>query len=80
MKHSIRFKLTLLLTALIAFTIFITWFINRTCLSGYYLHRKVDKLVDVYYKVQDINENSKEDIFFLRMIPCQWTGCPPTVM
>lgn len=63
MRHSIRFKLSMLLTALIAFTIFITWFINRTFLSDYYLYRKVDKLEDVYYKVQEIYENYQEDIF-----------------
>ena len=63
MKHSIRFKLSVLLAALIAFTIFIPWFINRTFLSDYYLHCKVDKLEDVFYKVQDIYANSKEEIF-----------------
>lgn len=63
MRHSIRFKLSILLTALMAFTIFITWFINRTFLSDYYLHCKVDKIVDVFYEVQDIYANSQEELF-----------------
>lgn len=46
-----------------AFTIFMTWFINRTFLSDYYLHCKVDKIVDVFYKVQDIYANSEEELF-----------------
>lgn len=49
MKLSIRFKLAMLLTALIALTIFITWFINRTFLADYYLHCKVDQIADVFF-------------------------------
>ena len=63
MKHSIRFKLALLLTALIAFTIFITWFINRTFLADYYLHCKVDQIADVFYRVDDIYANNQEELF-----------------
>jgi len=63
MKHSIKFKLTILLASLMVFTVFITWFINRTFLSDYYLYCKVDNLVDVYYKVQDINAGSREELF-----------------
>ena len=58
MKHSIRFRLAILLTALISFTIFITWFINRTFLSDYYLHCKVEQIADVFYKVEDIDRKS----------------------
>ncbi|HHT87402.1 MAG TPA: HAMP domain-containing protein [Clostridiales bacterium] len=63
MKHSIRFKLALLLTALIAFTIFITWFINRTFLADYYLHCKVDQIADVFYRVKDIYADYKDELF-----------------
>lgn len=63
MKHSIRFRLAILLTALISFTIFITWFINRTFLSDYYLHCKVEQIADVFYKVEDIYEKNKDELF-----------------
>ncbi len=63
MKHSIRIKLALLLTALIAFTIFITWFINRTFLADYYLHCKMDQIADVFYRVDDIYSNNQEELF-----------------
>lgn len=63
MKHSIRLKLALLLTALIAFTIFITWFINRTFLADYYLHCKVDQIADVFYRIDEIYANSQEELF-----------------
>lgn len=63
MKNSIRFKITLLLTLLIAFTIFLTWFINSTFLSDYYLYRKKDNLADVYEQVQRIYEKSEGEVF-----------------
>ena len=63
MKYSIRFKLALLLTALIAFTLFITWFINRTFLADYYLHCKMNQIADVFYRVQDIYEGNKDELF-----------------
>jgi len=63
MRHSIKFKLTALLVSLMAVTIFITWFINRTFLEDYYLHCKTNKLEDVYNKVQEIYAKSQEEIF-----------------
>lgn len=63
MKDSIRFKMTVLLVALMSFTIFLTWFINRTFLSDYYLHCKTANLVDVYYNVEKIYSNSEEELF-----------------
>lgn len=63
MKHSIRFKLALLLTVLIAFTIFITWFINRTFLADYYLHCKVDRIEDVFNRIEDIYADYKDELF-----------------
>lgn len=63
MKHSIRFKLTALLTLLIVFTIFITWFINRTFLSDYYLSSKVEQITDVFQQVQHIYKESQDNVF-----------------
>lgn len=63
MRHSIRIKLALLLAVLIAFTIFITWFINRTFLADYYLYCKVDQIEDVFYRVEDIYANYKDELF-----------------
>lgn len=63
MKCSIRFKMAALLTTLLAITIFITWFVNRTFLSDYYLHSKVDKISEVFNQVQDIYNESQENIF-----------------
>ena len=53
----------MLLTALIALTIFITWFINRTFLADYYLHCKVDQIADVFFRVQDVYEKNQDEIF-----------------
>ena len=63
MKNSIRLKITLLFTALIILTIFLTWFINRTFLANYYQGNKTDTLMKVYQQIQSIYEESKEDIF-----------------
>lgn len=63
MKYSIRLKLALLLTALIAFTIFITWFINRTFLSDYYLYCKKNQIAEVFYRVQDIYSEYDDELF-----------------
>ena len=63
MKYSIRLKLALLLTALIAFTIFITWFINRTFLADYYLHCKKNQIADVFYLVEDIYSKYEDELF-----------------
>lgn len=54
MKHSIRFKITFFLTTMVVLTIFLTWFINKTFLSDYYIHSKVNNLDGVYKKVIDI--------------------------
>lgn len=63
MKYSVRFKMAALLTTLLAITIFITWFINRTFLSDYYLHSKVEQISEVFEQVQDIYNESQENIF-----------------
>jgi two-component system, OmpR family, sensor histidine kinase VanS len=61
MKHSIRFKITFFLTTMVVLTIFLTWFINKTFLSDFYIHSKVDNLDDVYKKVLSIYNKSDED-------------------
>jgi len=62
MKHSIRIKITCLLTALIIFTIFLIWFINRTFLSDYYLSSKIDALDETYQDILKIYSVKEEDI------------------
>lgn len=62
MKHSIRIKLTLLLTALTIFTIFLIWFINRTFLSGYYLSSKIDALDETYQDILKIYTMNEDDV------------------
>lgn len=61
MKHSIRLKITILLTTLIIFTIFLIWFINRTFLSDYYLSSKVDVLDKTYQDILKIYAASEEE-------------------
>lgn len=63
MRHSIRFKLTCLLTSLIVVSIFAIWFINRTFLSDYYRHNKIETLSKVYAEVERIYVKSNEEIF-----------------
>ena len=61
MKHSIRFKITFFLTAMVVLTIFLTWFINKTFLSDFYIHSKVDNLDEAYKKVLNIYSKSDEE-------------------
>lgn len=60
MKHSIRTRITLMLTTMIILTIFITWFINRTFLSDFYIKSKKDTLNEAYSKISSVIENSKD--------------------
>lgn len=63
MKHSIRIKITLLLTALIIVTVFLCWVINRTFLETYYIHSKMAVLGDTFENVQKIyKENTSKDL------------------
>ena len=62
MKHSIRFRITFLLTALIVIIVFLTWFINHTFLSDYYLYSKFDILDDAYQEIHSIYINEEDDI------------------
>ncbi len=64
MKHSIRTRITLMLTTMIILTIFITWFVNSTFLSDYYIRSKKNALNDAYNKISSVIENSN-DIYAL---------------
>lgn len=57
MKHSIRLKLVVLLSLMVILTIFLTWIINRTFLSDFYIHSKIKTLDHAYQKIQQICEN-----------------------
>ncbi|HBI72541.1 MAG TPA: two-component sensor histidine kinase, partial [Lachnospiraceae bacterium] len=78
MKHSIRFKITFLLTALIIITIFLTWFINHSFLSDYYLYNKFAILDDAYqeinavYKAEEGDALSDEDILKIEKISTKY--------
>lgn len=62
MKHSVRFKITFLLTALIVIIIFLTWFINHTFLSDYYLYSKFEILDNAYQEIQSVYKEEDDDI------------------
>ncbi|HWT76845.1 MAG TPA: HAMP domain-containing protein, partial [Mobilitalea sp.] len=59
MKHSIRVKITFVMTALIIFTVFLCWFINRTFLESYYLHSKMEVLAETLDKVEKVYKDEK---------------------
>lgn len=70
MRHSFRFKITALLTALLIFTIFLCWFLNKTFLVDYYLHTKKNVLGETFSSINtmynnkmDENEEDKEKLF-----------------
>lgn len=60
MKHSIRFKITFILTTMIILIVFITWFINRTFLSDFYIHTKMNTLNKVYQEIKEIYTDVNE--------------------
>jgi len=60
MKHSIRLRITFLLTAMVILTIFITWFVNRTFLSNYYMFYKMNNLDKAYQEISSIYNNSQD--------------------
>jgi len=61
MKHSIRLKITCLLTALIIFTIFLCWLLNRTFLVDYYLYSKKETLGNTYEQIQKIYQDGEKE-------------------
>ena len=62
MKHSMRFRITFILTGLIVITIFLTWIINRTFLSDYYLYSKYETLNNAYNEINSIYKATDDDI------------------
>ncbi len=54
MRHSIRFKLTLFLTILLAFTILAAWLINWIFLDDYYLSSKMKMLGNTFRELETI--------------------------
>lgn len=62
MKHSMRFKITFILTGLIIVTIFLTWLINRTFLSNYYLYSKYETLNKAYNDINSLYKTTDDDI------------------
>lgn len=61
MKHSIRTKITLLLTSMVVLTILITWIFNNTFLIQYYMHIKEQKIYEAYNEVSEIFEKSNSN-------------------
>ncbi|MDF2804398.1 MAG: hypothetical protein K0S61_4303, partial [Anaerocolumna sp.] len=57
---SIRFKLTLTLTAIMIGTIFTLWFLNRTLLSEYYLNSKEVMLGNTFKDISAVFTNAKD--------------------
>lgn len=58
MKRSIRFKMTFLLTLMVVLAIFLTWFINRTFLSDFYITKKMNALDEAYRSIVTIYQQS----------------------
>lgn len=60
MKHSLRLKITFLLTISLALTIFLCWALNKSFLPDYYQHSKIKSLEAAFYEINNaINEGSK---------------------
>ncbi len=53
MKKSIRFKLTVIVSLLLAAMILLSWAANRTLLAGYYQNKKVKLLDETFTKVNE---------------------------
>lgn len=63
MKHSLRLKITLILTVSLASTILLCWVINKSFLSTYYQHSKIKSLDAAYYEINNaLDENSKHGL------------------
>lgn len=62
MRHSIRFKMTFLLTVMVAAIILLTWLINNLFLSEYYVHNKKINLVHAYYDIAAIYDGSADGV------------------
>lgn len=58
MRYSIRFKMTMLLTSMVALIIFLVWIINNTFLSSYYISHKINTLEKAYNEIVAIYHKS----------------------
>lgn len=60
MKHSIRLKITFLLTISLILTIFLCWTLNKSFLVDYYQYNKMKSLDHVYHEINTlINKNDQ---------------------
>ncbi|ABX43214.1 sensor histidine kinase [Lachnoclostridium phytofermentans] len=63
MKHSLRLKITFLLTISLALTIFLCWGLNKSFLTDYYQYSKIKSLDSVFYEVNNtFNESSQKGL------------------
>ena len=62
MKQSIRFRITFVLTAMVILTILITWVVNRTFLSDYYVKTKMNTLDKTFDEINTICKGMDEEI------------------
>ena len=62
MKHSIRIRLMMILTGLVAFAIFTCWLVNRMNLVDYYQSSKLSMFGKVYAEVNQIYNRAEADL------------------
>lgn len=62
MKHSIKFKITGLITILVVAVVLLCWGMNKGFLADYYQYSKVKKLEDTYTEVQSIYKAEEESL------------------
>ena len=58
MKHSIRIKLTLLLTFLTSSIILVSWIVNRTVGMEYYMRSEEKSLIKTYHQLEQLYLNT----------------------
>lgn len=61
MRHSIKFKITGLITILVIGVVLLCWGMNKGFLENYYQYSKVKKLEDTYDNVQSIYKMAEEN-------------------
>ena len=62
MKHSIRLKITLLLTISLSLTILLCWILNNSFLVDYYQYNKIEGLDSVYYELNNLIAKDDEEL------------------
>lgn len=63
MKHSLRLKITFLLTISLALTIFLCWALNKSFLPDYYQRSKIRSLEASFYEINNaINEANRNGL------------------